>query len=111
MRQVVRTVPGIKLPRLVRPILRGKEVEFHDTRCYDVGRAGPRAPCRPDFAHSVHVHTRCIRPPGLTLVPVSAQLECLLTVYQCTRTHSLHPHPWPGYPGSYATSKMLALLR
>ena len=31
---VTRQVPGIKLPRVVRPVLRGKEVEFRDTRTY-----------------------------------------------------------------------------
>ena len=31
---VVRTVPGMKLPRVVRPVLRGKEVEFVDTRTF-----------------------------------------------------------------------------
>jgi hypothetical protein len=31
---VVRTVPGVKLPRVVRPWLRGKEVEFVDTRTF-----------------------------------------------------------------------------
>jgi len=30
---------------------------------------------------------------GLTLAAVSTQPGCLLTVYRCTRTHSLHPPP------------------
>ena len=34
---VIRTVPGMKLPRIVRPILRGKEVEFVDTRTFAEG--------------------------------------------------------------------------
>lgn len=37
---VVKTLPGMKLPRVVRPVLRGKEVEFVDTRTFlatDVG--------------------------------------------------------------------------
>jgi len=50
-------VPGIKLPRVVRPILRGKEVEFHDTRCYDVGRAGPHAVCLSDCLLIVYLYT------------------------------------------------------
>jgi hypothetical protein len=37
---VQRTVPGVKLPRIVRPIMRGKEVEFVDTRTFAEGAKG-----------------------------------------------------------------------
>jgi hypothetical protein len=40
VKTVIRTVPGMKLPRIVRPILRGKEVEFRDTRTFSLGRVG-----------------------------------------------------------------------
>jgi hypothetical protein len=37
---VVRTVPGIQLPRVLKPVLRGKDVEFTDTRAYPLAAKG-----------------------------------------------------------------------
>jgi len=34
-------------------------------------------------------------------VPFPAPPDCLLVVYQCTRTRSPHPPPWPGHSFSF----------
>ena len=49
---VVRTVPGIQLPRVLKPVLRGKDVEFTDTRAYPLAAKG-KFPFKQSF-HTVN---------------------------------------------------------
>ena len=52
----------------------------------------------PLLAHSVPVYPCCTHAPFRVLPPWPGRPfpGCVFTLYQCTRTHSPHPPPWPG---------------